>query len=181
MTDTTREVASNLVLLVPEAQPAVDLCNAGMPLSKRLTAPAHITLVYPFMPPSEVEGASADLRAFFADLSPLRFTLDVGWFGREVLLLRPSPDDAMIELTERVIARWPDFPYYGGQYDTIDPHLSLAFGDAASLDPLAATVNGFTPMAVAIQAVTLLTGPHEAMTTHVAGHVVCSWGGNVVC
>lgn len=70
----------------------------------------------------------------------------------------------MVELTEAVIGNWPDFPYYGGVYDNIEPHLSLAFGDADLLTPLAETVAELMPLTVVINQVGLLVGPHEAMT-----------------
>jgi hypothetical protein len=153
--------ASNLVLLVPEAQ---DHCNWKMPLDKRLTAPAHITLVYPFIPPQDLSpNVHDELGAFFAGQPSLSFTLRVGWFGREVLLLQPYPETGVVALTERVVERWPEYPYDGGVYDQIEPHLSLAFSDRSVLDPLAEDIEALTPIAVSATQVTLLLGPHEAI------------------
>jgi len=157
-------VASNLVVMAPQAQPAVDLCNAAMPPERRLRAPAHITIVYPFIPPALIDAAGPELRSFFSAQPPLRFALDVGWFGREVLLLRPNPEDALVALTRAVVARWPKYPYYGGAYDVIQPHVSLAFGHRDELEPLADEVSAIAPIEVEATKVSLLTGPHELMT-----------------
>ena len=160
----TERVASNVVLLVPEAQPAVDLCNAAMSPEARLLAPAHITLVYPFIDLSALDTSRDELEAFFRTLPVVRFVLEVGWFGREVLLLRPTPEEPVVEITEQIIARWPSYPYYGGQYNTIEPHVSLGFGAAAHLEPLAVAVAELMPIRVEISEVSVLAGPHERMT-----------------
>ena len=159
MTDVT-----NLVVLVPEAEPLLATANAQMPAGKRMTAPAHITLIYPFMPAELLSDERlSSLAEFFGSFAPVSFQLNVGWFGREVLLLVPEPSADLVGLTQAVIRRWPEYPYYGGIYDTIDPHLSLGFGDAELLEPIAAAVEPSTPIDVTASAVSLLVGPHEAM------------------
>jgi len=37
--------ATNLVVLVPEAEPLLAIANAQMPAERRMTAPAHVTLI----------------------------------------------------------------------------------------------------------------------------------------
>ena len=157
------EIATNLVVLVPRAEPALELANRSAPPEARLRAPAHITLVYPFMPPATAVDRAEELGGFFSEQEPLTFQLAVGWFGREVLLLQPDPADGLVKLTEAVLARWPEYPYYGGTYDVIEPHLSLGFGTETSLAPVADAVAPITPLAVKVDAVTLLVGPHENM------------------
>jgi hypothetical protein len=156
--------ATNLVVLVPEADDALAASNRLLPAGKRLTAPAHITLVYPFMPLDAVAAASAEMESFFAGLGPVSFGLQVGWFGQEVLILIPDPAEPLIHLTQAILDQWPQYPYYGGMYDKVEPHLSLAFGTAQLLEPIAAGVEPLLPISVTIAAVTLLVGPHESMT-----------------
>lgn len=158
------EEATNLVALVPEADDALAASNRLLPDDKRLTAPAHITLVYPFLPLGAVEAARAEVESSFAGLSPVSFRLDVGWFGREVLLLIPDPAEPLIRLTRSVLDQWPEYPYYGGLYDQVEPHLSLGFGTEELLEPIAAAMEAYVPIPVTIAAVTLLVGPHESMT-----------------
>lgn len=159
----TEEITTNLVVMVPEADPALEIANGSAPPDERLRAPAHITLVYPFIPPATAVDRADELASFFADQEPLTFELEVGWFGREVLLLRPNPEVGLVKLTEAVNARWPEYPYYGGTYDVIEPHLSLGFGTETTLAPVADAVAAITPLTVKVDAVTLLVGPHENM------------------
>ncbi len=105
------EDATNLVVLVPEADDALAASNRLLPSDKRLTAPAHITLVYPFLPSDLVVAATAEMENFFAGLRPVSFRLHVGWFGREVLILIPDPAEPLIELTRSVLDQWPEYPY----------------------------------------------------------------------
>ena len=62
------EEATNLVALVPEADDGLAASNMLLPRDKRLTAPAHITLVYPFLPSGAAVAASAEMESFFASL-----------------------------------------------------------------------------------------------------------------
>lgn len=156
--------ATNLALLVPEAEPLLAIANAHMPAEKQLKAPAHITLIYPFMPSELISDEVVTSLAEFLDgFAPLSFDLNVGWFGREVLLLVPTPSADLVELTEALVRRWPEYPYYGGVYGSIEPHLSLGFGLAELLEPIAAAVEPSTPLKVDASAVSLLVGPHDAM------------------
>ncbi len=89
--------ATNLVVLVPEAEPLLAIANGQMPSEKRMTAPAHITLIYPFMPPELIsDQVVTSLAEFFDGFAPLSFELNVGWFGREVLLLVPKPSADLV-------------------------------------------------------------------------------------
>jgi hypothetical protein len=127
------EEATNLVALVPEADDALAASNRLLPHDKRLTAPDHITLVYPFLPSGAVEAARAEMEGFFAGLSPVSFRLNLGCFGREVLILIPDPAEPLIHLTQSILDHWPEYPYYGGLYDEVEPHLSSALGRRNSL------------------------------------------------
>lgn len=121
--------------------------------------PPHITLQYPWMPPAQIdERVLAEACSLFAAFPAFDFSLRLGWFGREVLLLVPDDPTPLIRLTEAILRRWPEYPYYGGQYDAIEPHVTLAFGNEASLSALAAEIAGHVPIRARASAVTLNTG-----------------------
>lgn len=159
------EIATNLVVLVPEAEAVLEVANRRAAPSSELKAPAHITLVYPFMPAKTLDQRSLELTAFFAEQPPFELELRVGWFGGEVLLLAPTDPRELVALTEAVIARWPEHPYYGGAYDLIEPHLSLAFGNEEALAQTAELVQPLTPVRSTVAEVAILVGPHEDMRT----------------
>lgn len=90
--------------------------------------PAHVTLLYPA--PGDVDdvarvlGGTAAFDVAFEETA--RF--------EDILYLVPSPQDPFAELTQALVRRFPDWPPYGGKFDGILPHLTVAQGDAATLD-----------------------------------------------
>jgi hypothetical protein len=122
-------------------------------------APAHITLLYPWMPPVLIdEKVRAELASLFAGFPIFDFSLKLGWFGREVLLLVPEDPAPFIRLSRAIISRWPEFPYYGGEYDDIEPHVTLAYGDESSLSELAAEVASQVPVRARTSSIGLSIG-----------------------
>lgn len=78
-----------LLLPVPAAEPAVGQHRARLDEAARDGVPAHITVLYPFLPPAGIdEMLLALLGRLFAGFAAFGFTLDkVGWFGEEVVWL----------------------------------------------------------------------------------------------
>ena len=129
-------------------------------------SPAHITLLYPWMPPASIDDhVLAELTVLFATFPDFGFSLKQGWFGREVLLLVPDDASPFVRLTEAIVHRWPEYPYYGADYDKIEPHISLAYGDEAGLSGLAAEVMHQLPVQAHASFVDLSTGQPGRMVT----------------
>jgi hypothetical protein len=129
-------------------------------------APAHITLLYPWMPPAHIGAAEmAGLASLFADFPCFDFRLELGWFGHEVLLLVPEDPSPFVALTEAVISRWPMFPYYCGDHDKIEPHVTLAYGDLSALAPIAAELSGLLPVRGRVTSACLSAGQPGLMST----------------
>jgi hypothetical protein len=78
------------------------------------------------------------------------------------VLLHPSP---FIPLTEAITCQWPEFPYYGGDYDDIEPHVSLAYGDEPNLSELAAGICDLTPVQGRASLIDLSVGQPGYMIT----------------
>ena len=118
---------SALIVAVPEAEPAVSRHRARLDEGASWGVPAHVTVLYPFLPPAEIDETvlgtlgrvAASVPAFFLTLNGL------GWFGDRVVWLAPSPPGPFRELTAAVIARFPAAQPYGGGFDEIVPHLTL--------------------------------------------------------
>ena len=128
--------------------------------------PPHITLQYPWMPPARIdEAALAELESLFAAFPAFDFSLKLGWFGREVLLLVPDDPAPFVRLTEAILRRWPQYPYYAGEYDQIQPHATLAFGNQTSLSPLAAALADQVPIRAKASSAELNCGPPGQMAT----------------
>jgi 2'-5' RNA ligase len=119
---------SALVVLVPEAEALVKPFRDRYDPSAAAGMPAHITLLYPFKSPDELDDAVlADLRHCFARFAPIRYALaSIRRFPVDVLYLAPEPDEPFRRLTLAIWERYPDTPPYGGKWPDIIPHVSVA-------------------------------------------------------
>jgi 2'-5' RNA ligase len=132
-------IASALVVLVPEAEASVKPFRDRYDPSAAAGMPAHITLLYPFKPPDEVdEAVLEDLRRCFTRFAPISFSLSsIRRFPVEVLYLAPEPDEPFRRLTLAIWDRYPETPPYGGRWSEIVPHLSVAWrADEQQLDAI---------------------------------------------
>jgi 2'-5' RNA ligase len=112
---------------VPEAEPYVGALRERFDPSAKLGVPAHITVLYPFMSPEQItEAVLGNVRLALS--SAATFTFCLVKFGRfpGALYLAPQPTEPFIGLTERLVRQFPDHLPYGGQYDCIVPHLTVA-------------------------------------------------------
>ena len=93
---------------------------------------AHITALGPFDPdPSPADLAT--ISAVAATTAPIRVRLaDLAQFANGIIHLVPDPEGRLRHLTSRLVAAFPAWPPYGGEFgDDVQPHLTL---DAASGD-----------------------------------------------
>lgn len=123
-----------LIVLVPEAEPYVQRWRATLnPVAVR-GIPAHITLVYPFLPPPRLTPpALADLEDVLAGASPFHASLVACRRFPRVLYLAPEPTSPCVALVERVVGRFPDAQPYGGRFTEVIPHVTVAQADAPSV------------------------------------------------
>lgn len=123
--------------------------------------PAHITLLYPFMAPDAIdEAVDATLTACFAGVAPFTCTLGrVGWFGDTVVYLEPVYPAPFVALTAALVAAFPAYPPYEGQFDAVVPHLTLGdTGTPAELQAVAAQAEALVPHTEPIDRIWLMTG-----------------------
>ncbi len=124
---------SALIVTVPEAEEAVALHRAQLDEPARFGVPAHVTVLFPFMPPSEVDAQA--IRTLTTAISTIpRFDAtfeSTGWFGTSVLWLAPKPAGAFGALTAVVAEAFPDYPPFGGRHEVVVPHLTVGHAMAA--------------------------------------------------
>lgn len=119
---------SAVILPVPAAERVVGAHHARFDPSAPWGIPAHVAVLYPFLVPNELDAAAID-RLAAAIASVPRFSSvfeEPGWFGTEVLWLRPSPADPFRSLTTAVWQAFPAYPPYRGVHAEIQPHLTVA-------------------------------------------------------
>jgi 2'-5' RNA ligase len=127
-----------------------------------LGVPAHVTVLYPFLPRAELTPA---VRRQIARLTRGVRPFDVG-FERAgqfpgVVWLAPEPPEPFVALTELFAAAFPDHPPYGGAHDEIVPHLTLGFGTEGVLGRLARLVRGRPPFRERLRAIEVIAESGE--------------------
>lgn len=95
--------------------------------------PAHITILHPFLRSRRVDGSvERALSEVFQEVAAFDFTLDeVGAFPK-VVYLAPSPPEPFLALTRAVTERWPEHQPYGGAFEGVIPHVTVAYAEEPS-------------------------------------------------
>jgi hypothetical protein len=151
-----------LLLPVPAAEPAVGQHRARLDEAARDGVPAHITVLYPFLPPAGIDEALlASLGTMFAGHAAFGFTLDkVGWFSEETVWLGPRAAAPFSALTGLIAAAFPSCPPYGGQHAEVIPHLTIGhLGGPQALRAAAESVRPRLPIEAVATEVILMAGP----------------------
>ena len=119
---------STLAILVLEAEGLVRSFRDRYDPAAKSGMPAHITLLYPFKSPNEIDGLVLDtLSQCFSRFHPFRFSLaKINQFPGDTLYLVPEPEEPFRQLTLGIWGCYPKTPPYGGRYSTVIPHLTVA-------------------------------------------------------
>ena len=138
---------SALVVLVPEAEELVGSWRDRFDPSAAAGVPAHITLLYPFKPPSQLTPSIEEsLKQVFSILPSFEVSLTRVKKFPSVLYLAPEPDDPLRGLTLAIVKQFPETPPYGGEHAEVIPHLTVAHRDDA--EQLAAIAADFEMEAI---------------------------------
>ena len=147
---------SALIVVVPEAEPLVHEWRLRYD-NAELGIPAHVTLIFPFVPADEIgEELVDELRNLFAEQPAFEFTLARVARFSDVAWLAPDPSDPFRRLTDLIFSRYPDYPPYEGIHEEVLPHLTVAMGDAALQDEVEAALTPHLPIGAHAGEVTLL-------------------------
>ena len=147
-------------MAVPEAAHAVDKWREQTGEAKpSVGIPPHVTLVFPFAPAAEIdETLIAALREIVARVGAfeVEFRETARW--PELVYLPPEPAAPFTQLTEALVARFPEYPPYEGTIplDQIVPHLTVASGDASLFDEVEADVRRHLPITAHVREAVLL-------------------------
>lgn len=129
---------SAFAVKVPAAEPMVgDLCRL-YDATSALGVPAHITVLVPFLDPARITPEVLERARQALSRTP-SFSFALNKVGRfpETAYLAPEPAAPFIEMTLALVEAFPEFPPYGGEHDSVVPHLSVAHGKALDADAAA--------------------------------------------
>jgi hypothetical protein len=138
-----------IVVEVREAEPAVGVFYRAHTRSGREGLPPHVTLLIPFVDSESVP--LEDARAILGDFEPFEFALTEPrrFRARDIVLwLAPEPAGRFVGITEALVRAFPVYEPYGGVFDEIVPHLTVAVSrDTALLDRIEHEVAAKLPIA----------------------------------
>lgn len=115
-------------IIVPVQVPvAVNRLRDRMDPSAPQGVPAHVTLLYPFMPPEELkEDVRRRVEEIVAAEHAFTFALTSVERWPNVVYLAPEPDDPFRRLIHALAEAFPDYPPYEGAHADVVPHLTVA-------------------------------------------------------
>ncbi len=122
------ELSSAIVIIAP---PRVQALTT--PMRRRYSfdgmqrVPAHITVLFPFVPVDQLDDVCPKLKRLFDDFPIFEVTLDgYGHFPRATYL-KPADPEPIKALFRIVHAEFPDYPPYRGAFssDDITPHMTV--------------------------------------------------------
>jgi 2'-5' RNA ligase len=137
-----------LVLPVPAADPLLAAVAARYPDAVREGLPAHLTVLYPFVPADELDASVMQACAqIVRGIAPITVRFTRCQVRPELIYLPPEPADQVQRLLEEVWARWPALLPYGGKYADASAHVSIALGaQAEDQDAIVGLVEPLLPV-----------------------------------
>jgi 2'-5' RNA ligase len=122
-----------LVVLLPELEPLIGGWRRRYTGDGARGMPPHVTLIIPFADSSEVEERLDGVGRVLSDFAPFDFALRETARFAELLYLRPEPAEPFVAMTEALADAFPEFQPYGGEFDEIVPHVTVAHSEDEAL------------------------------------------------
>jgi 2'-5' RNA ligase len=169
MTEGAQASESALLIPVPNAEAAVQHWRQQLDPASHLGVPAHVTVLYPFLPPAALDGAAITRVAnVFQQRPAFAFSLTrVAWFGNQVAYVQPEPSAVFRGLTAAVVDEFPAYLPYRGAYDDVVPHLTIGQdAPVADLQDAAKNVAGHLPIAARADEIWLMVGTRSERSWH---------------
>jgi hypothetical protein len=160
-----------IIVPVPAVEAVVGPYRQVLDHSALWGVPAHVTVLYAFLPPERItEPLIEEVRACVSTIPAFVCAFSrVAWFGQEVVWLAPDPDAPFLALAESLWRRFPECPPYGGVHPGSTPHLTVGstrLGDLAGLQRAAVEVAAELPIHTQVDQVRLIAGTDAAGSWH---------------
>ena len=155
---------SAIIVPIPEVEPIVGPIRLKYDGAARLGVPAHITLLYPFRRPQDIDGEIKTLRDFCASIEAFPFSFTEVRRFPSAAYLHPDKSETFAQITRMLVKMWPECKPYGGVFSDIIPHLTVA--DRVDLETLSAvevSLRSHLPVECVATEVLLLTSDDSGM------------------
>jgi 2'-5' RNA ligase len=148
---TRLEQAESAVVVPVELPVAVRRLRDRMDPLAAAGVPAHVTLLYPFLDPEQLDDSARQTLERIVGAEP-GFAFALARTGRwpDVVYLAPEPDEPFRRLIGALSESFPEHPPYGGAHRDVVPHVTIAQGPRS--DYLAAAEHAL-PASLPIRAV----------------------------
>lgn len=148
---------SALVILVPEAEPIVGSWRARLDPAAAEGMPAHITVLYPFVPACEIDDrVLGAVRQMCDRHEPMNLEFSSLDEFPDVVWVDPNSEECT-RLLEDARATWPDRPPYGKPDLEAIPHLTVTDqADAESAELARASVRASLPFRSRVASLALM-------------------------
>jgi hypothetical protein len=147
------------MVVVAEAEPVVARLRFQLDPVARLGVPAHVTVLFPFIPASGIrDDVMVRLAALFRTVPAFTHNfVRTAWFGDQALWLDSDAAAVFRSLTQLVWSAFPAYPPFEGRFDEVVPHLTIAdHGPVDEMQAAERTVQRHLPINAITQAVTLM-------------------------
>jgi hypothetical protein len=161
---TAREAESAVLVPCPRADRVVQAWRTRLDPSCGLGVPAHVTLLYPFVSPPDIDAAVLRrLEAVAGGVQVFEFSLAaVRWFRDQAVYLAPEPVEPFQRLTGALVESFPGYPPYGGIHDSVVHHLTVGDGaDITDMRRAATALEGALPIRETASNLHLMVGSDE--------------------
>ena len=158
--------SSAVLVPVPEAEQLVAAHRQRLDPAAAWGVPAHVTLLFPFVPPAEIDDGVLTLLTDAVQSVAAFDCVFAGtaWFGDEVLWLAPEPAEPFRHLTAAIWAAFPDHPPYAGALPDPTPHLTVGGPTHDAADEMLAAetdVRAGLPVRTRVDRALLMSGTRE--------------------
>jgi hypothetical protein len=148
-----------IVVVVPEADPAVGAVYRARTRAGRQGMPPHVTLLIPFANSESLP--LAEVRTVLQTFEPFEFELtQTRRFeppSELILWLVPEPAARFVAMTEALVRAFPEYQPYGGVFDDVVPHLSVAVSrDARVIEQIEREITQALPIAARAEAASIV-------------------------
>jgi 2'-5' RNA ligase len=120
---------SAVVVLLPELEPLIGGWRRGYTGDGARGMAAHVTLIFPFADTADLGDRLAPLGRALGVFAAFEVTLIETARFPGLMYLRPEPEEPFVAMTEAIAVAFPEFPPYGGKFEEIVPHVTVAEAD----------------------------------------------------